>query len=542
MRNKKLLLISSIVVPVIVVTFSLIAINPLKNSKKEFFSVVFDTKGGSLIDTIQVERGSKIKKPNNPSKNGYLFSNWYFNGSIWDFSKSFVESDMTLTATWNLENYNIAYDFAGGHTSQSYKTNYTIKSDFKLVRPTKDTGVFTGWFDENGVRIDEIHPGMFGDLKLMARWVDNLSIISLDETKGSIEVFGDSYNDKLYTVKNIPVSFKDHTFKGWYDEKDNLLSTDTSYSFLIDGEATKYIRSKYYDDTEESQWNINHGVIPSFANDSETEISFGMYPQTNINDPLIISKLVNSTLQDFGYYYYNHEYYIKKTAVLARDFSTHELLDIRKFDNGSEIIEGNEYWFKIEPLIWKVLQKNDEVFLLSKKLIDVQKYHNGQPTKVGEMTYSANNYKYSDIRKWLNNDFHDQCFFFNNLPLNLIDVDNSPSSTATPDSGFSCENTNDKVTILSYKDYRNPLYGFSELDSSTQTRIFYTTDYCRASKANYSTGNNSLFSGYTWTRSPVKTNYSNGYCASRSNKMGVLNTDYVGITESCIQPAISICL
>lgn len=505
------------------------------------YTVSFDTKGGTEIPSIKVKEGKKIDRPADPIKNGYHINEWTQGGKTWIFDTHKVYSDITLVASWGYNTYTITYDFNGGTTSENYKTSYNIASSFDLIRPKKDGTIFGGWFDQSGHRVDGIIKGMTGDLLLTAKWIDNLVVTSLDEARGTINVYSDEHDINKIVVKNVPVDSKYHVFNGWYDENKKLLSTEQTYTFVLKENVINYINASYMSDSQEDEWNLKHGVTPSLDYKNNT-ITYGMYPQNNVSDKSLTDVLNKQSATEInGYYYYNHEYYLKKKASLARDFATRELLSIHNFDNGVEITEDNDYWFKVEPISWRILEhENNNYYLLCEKLVDVKKYDKGSAKKIDDKEIMPNNYKYSDIRTWLNADFYNNAFYFDKANIQTMEVDNSASSTATPDSGFECENTNDNVTLLSYKDYTNPEYGFSGPGSSPSARKFLTTDYARASKANYSTDEAYPYSGYCWTRSPIKTSENNGYCVSRNNKIGVLNNDYVGFSESCVQPAITI--
>ena len=499
-------------------------------AKQNYFIVSFNTQGGSEVESIRVPEGATIQQPST-KKDGYEIDKWLENDRAWNFKFDTVSHDTTLTATWNPITYTITYDYAGGESTTQPQTTYTIESNFELIRPTKFGQVFTGWFDDSGNRYDSIVPGMFGNLNIVARWTSNFYAISEDESKGLINVYASETNPNEYTVTNSPINNKHHLFKGWYDKDGNLLSTNPRYTLTINPDITTYIYSRYMTDIEESEWNSTHGVTPTL---SVNKVIYGMYPQSNVNEPAVIDKLEQLSPTRFnGYYYYNHEYYVKKTARLARDLNTHELLSIRIFDNGDEFIEDKAYWFKVEPVSWKILKESSNQYnLVSEKLLDVQRYHRNSATRIiDEKTIYSNNYKYSDIRQWLNNDFMSTTFTFNKSNLSIMEVDNSKESTATPDSGLECENTFDYVTLLSYKEYN---------EQTLSNRLIKTTDYVRVSGANYSVSDNNLFSGYCWTRSPIETEEDNGTSVSRCNMNGTINNDFVGWGGSCVQPSIKI--
>ena len=65
-----------------------------------YYTVSFNTAGGTEMDSIRVLAGSKIGMPADPEKEGYIFSSWK-NGTIpWDFDSDTVNSDITLNAVW----------------------------------------------------------------------------------------------------------------------------------------------------------------------------------------------------------------------------------------------------------------------------------------------------------------------------------------------------------------------------------------------------------------------------------------------------------
>lgn len=544
MDKKKIIFLSITVLSVAALTAaSVFVIKKNTDSEKDLpvYTVTFDTKGGTEIAPVEVKEGKKISRPEDPLKTGFHVDNWLKNETPWLFDENVVKEDMTLTVSWAYTQYSITYNFEGGSTSQEYRTTYNVDSSFDLVRPTKDLYLFVGWVDENGNVYNDIKPGTTGDLVLTARWVDNIVVSTSDKAKGNVEVFGDKDNPNKFTVKNIPTNDKYHLFNGWYDNLGNLLSTDSSYTFVINPNEVTYITSQYISSIEEDEWNLEHGVTPLLI-EEEQKVQYGLYPQSNVNDSKLIEALEKTEQTSFNnYYYYNREYYVKKKAVLARDNNTEELLDVREFDNGDEIVEGNEYWFKVEPIKWNVLKDStDNLFLLSEKLIDVQKYDRGSVKTISGKTYMPNNYKYSDVRDWLNGTFIHNAFRFNDSSIQKMLVDNARDTTATPDTEIEYENTLDKITLLSYKDYIDAEYGFNPDASSTNTRYFTTTDFVRASRALYSTEEMHRFSGYCWTRSPIETEENNGYCVTKNNMNGTVNDDYVGYGQTCVQPACTI--
>ena len=74
------------------------------DGEQEYCAVSFDTDGGNAIESVTVEKGEKLVKPQNPTKSSaeyeYEFLGWYYGEKEWDFEKDAVTEDMTLTAKW----------------------------------------------------------------------------------------------------------------------------------------------------------------------------------------------------------------------------------------------------------------------------------------------------------------------------------------------------------------------------------------------------------------------------------------------------------
>lgn len=64
-----------------------------------FYTVIFDSDGGSYVAPQSIKEGQKITEPNQPTKNNCLFIGWKYGDIYWDFSNR-VYRDMTLVAQW----------------------------------------------------------------------------------------------------------------------------------------------------------------------------------------------------------------------------------------------------------------------------------------------------------------------------------------------------------------------------------------------------------------------------------------------------------
>ena len=66
------------------------------------YTVTFDTQGGSEIDSVRVTRNSTVSKPDDPTKDGYIFGGWFNEKdctTAFDFTTN-ITKNITLYANW----------------------------------------------------------------------------------------------------------------------------------------------------------------------------------------------------------------------------------------------------------------------------------------------------------------------------------------------------------------------------------------------------------------------------------------------------------
>ncbi len=66
-------------------------------------TVTFESNGGTEVPSQTVQYGEKVKKPEDPIREGYHLEGWYRDldrTQKWDFHKDTVKGNMTLYANW----------------------------------------------------------------------------------------------------------------------------------------------------------------------------------------------------------------------------------------------------------------------------------------------------------------------------------------------------------------------------------------------------------------------------------------------------------
>ena len=292
-----------------------------------------------------------------------------------------------------------------------------------------------------------------------------------------------------------------------------------------------------------SLFEARNAVYPKDNGDGT--VTYGIYPQTNIDDDehaALVSNLnayaASHSVEANGWYLYEGVYYTKITD--NHYGSDNE--DWYYFDNGTKMVSGAQYWFRCEPIVWKKLSTGGgSCLLLSNVLLDRQVYFGSRSDRtIDETTIHANNYKHSSIRSWLNADFYNSAFGLGNGFIQTTVVDNSSSTISEygNPAPYVCENTSDKVFLLSYKDYHNTSYGFPSSENESDSRKCLPTDFAMSRRGmvyGYSNPN-----GFYWTRSPYP---KYGETVSTIHNDGT--SGYLVMTDCdddryCVRPAITI--
>ena len=264
-----------------------------------------------------------------------------------------------------------------------------------------------------------------------------------------------------------------------------------------------------------------NGIDPCYYQASN-RITYGLYPQTNINNNELITALDDyasgHSVESNGWYLYNGSYYTSAVASYSQTYT---------FDNGTTITKDVKYWFKCEPISWDILSSSEgSYYLVSSKLLNAHNYDS-----------DSNNYKNSDIRNFLTIEFYNGAFALDYSRIQHLEIDNSAATTNHNSNPYACDNTFDKVFLPSYRDYVNDSYGFDDSPSASDTRCCKTTDYARIKDAYIFSHNGAdAYNGYYWTRSPSSGSILD---AMRVGHSGDILTSAITNDDYCVRPAIN---
>ena len=176
------------------------------------FTVNFDLDGGVFSDGFKPSDYVYLKfnaniKEITPTKTGYSFNGWDYNGSIWDFTNDVVKKNISLKATWTQNSYNIKYELNGG-SSSDYDKKYTIKSEtINLGKPVKAGHTFQGWFTDDTLQtpFNYVSGVTCDNLTLYAKWSINEYSVTLLSGEG----YKLNYLNNQNADQNIKVKYGD---------------------------------------------------------------------------------------------------------------------------------------------------------------------------------------------------------------------------------------------------------------------------------------------------------------------------------------------
>ena len=135
-------------------------------------TVTFNTNGGTNIDPVKVQEGEQVKKPADPTRDGFTFAGWYADDTYatpFDFTST-ITSDLTLYAKWDARKFTITLDPGNGQPTQQLQVENGQLATLPDA-PTRDGYTFDGWYTDKGYR-NRFDPKqrITGDMTLYAKW------------------------------------------------------------------------------------------------------------------------------------------------------------------------------------------------------------------------------------------------------------------------------------------------------------------------------------------------------------------------------------
>ena len=231
------------------------------------YTVYFDKNGGTLSSsyiTVTYDRSYSLPTP---SKTGYTFAGWYYNGAKIESGVWQKTQDITIEAHWTANKYTVSFNANGGSMSDSNSMVVTYGSYATLPTPTRTGYTFNGWYN-GSTRYTSSTWSTASNVSLTAQWTANTYNVYLNDTKAQTNVVvtfdynysGAAsdytvtvYNDSTLSYPSMPTR-SGYVFTGWY--LDEACTTKYNFSGTITNDMTVYAgwremsRSYVYSETQ----------------------------------------------------------------------------------------------------------------------------------------------------------------------------------------------------------------------------------------------------------------------------------------------------
>ena len=233
--------------------------------KIQYFTVSYRD-GGHGKSTMpadeKVEEGKYATRPTDPTEKGWIFKGWYekddYIGDVFDFEKTQITHDITLTARW-AQAFTVKFD-ANGHGAAP--ADQTVEINGKAAKPTDPTDgdySFQGWYTtaECSTTFDFSTP-ITGDTTVYAKWVKK-PIVSFNRNGHGTAPASQTVELNSKAVKPADPTAEGYVFRGWYTTA--ACTTEFDFNTPIAADTTLYAK---WDEIYTVTFNVGgHGTAPA---------------------------------------------------------------------------------------------------------------------------------------------------------------------------------------------------------------------------------------------------------------------------------------
>ena len=249
--------------PLLIYLFLIIAVGVFMYfgiDKTKYYTVNFETNGGTKMAHLNLEEGEILEKPDNPtSEYCSEFTGWYTDPNFenkYNFNNPVIE-DITLYAGWDMcsrdldyVKYKITFNSNGGTLVEAQEV---FNKQTAVIPPTpthKKCMEFTGWYTDSSLKKKyNFSAPVTSNITLYAGWdlCDNFTIVNYTvsyNTNGGNKIEREIVNKDSYAVKPIDPVKDNCIFLNWYI--DSKLKTKYNFNTPVTKDITLY-----------AKWNCN---------------------------------------------------------------------------------------------------------------------------------------------------------------------------------------------------------------------------------------------------------------------------------------------
>jgi len=185
------------------------------------YTVTFDSDGGSSVSPeTNVQHGSTINPPSPPTKTGYTFDAWYYEGVVWDFTQDIITDSITLTAEWIAITYQVAFN-GNDNTGGSMPNQTHTYDQSKDLAENGFVREYTVTFNYGGAPDGALSGTAYYQFKYWTEtsadsgttYDDEDSVMNLRATSGTFNLYAQWM---LGTITLPTPAWEGRIFNGWY--------------------------------------------------------------------------------------------------------------------------------------------------------------------------------------------------------------------------------------------------------------------------------------------------------------------------------------
>ena len=196
--------------------------NDIEKDIKEAITITFDTKGGSIIDSITIGKDTELTLPKEPTRDGYVFKGWVEKNEIPIYNKVLLAENTTLYAVWEkVENKKTSPKTEEPKTNTNTNNNNSSSTN-NTNKPNQNTNNNTNIDNNENTVLPEEKP----------------PVVEKTQTEKN-----DEYRKQLQNKYSVKIAYKDelgnYTINGYGSDK---LNDDNKINNCL-GEINKTLKN-----------------------------------------------------------------------------------------------------------------------------------------------------------------------------------------------------------------------------------------------------------------------------------------------------------
>ena len=179
------------------------------------YTVLFDSDGGSSVESQTVIYDTNLSELPEPVKYGYTFTGWYLDSKRFDQSTMKITDNITLTAKWRINSYIVTFMLEDSYYGNPKQILYQHTVS-KPAKPIEDAKIFDDWYIGNNKY--DFTTNIIEDTVITGKWLEipaDKCIVTYKSDTGV--VLNQLIVNRNSLIEEPPLPVRNgHSFTGWY--------------------------------------------------------------------------------------------------------------------------------------------------------------------------------------------------------------------------------------------------------------------------------------------------------------------------------------